>query len=80
VRARMAVTELLKESREWRRFFRSLCDESFLALRSQSWQFRDELAQRGHNFPKGSAELEDALFGLARELLPDSPAAQWDEE
>ena len=80
MRARLAVMELLKESPEWRHFFRSLCEESFLALRSQAWQFRDELAQRGYHFPKGSAELEDALFGLARELLPDSPAAQWDEE
>ena len=25
-------------------------------------------------------ELEDALFELASELLPDSPAAEWDEE
>jgi hypothetical protein len=24
--------------------------------------------------------VEDALLGLARELLPDSPAAQWDAE
>ena len=24
--------------------------------------------------------MEDSLLGLARELLPDSPAAQWDAE
>ena len=24
--------------------------------------------------------MEDALLGLARELLPDTPAAQWDPE
>ena len=25
-------------------------------------------------------EVEDSLLGLARELLPDTPAAQWDAE
>ena len=39
---------------------------------------RDELKGRGKRFE--TYEVEDALPGLARELLPDSPAAQWDAE
>jgi hypothetical protein len=49
-----------------------------LRLRSQAPQFRDELKERGHVFP--TEEVEDALLGLARELLPDTPAAKWDTE
>jgi hypothetical protein len=47
-------------------------------LRSQTWQFRDELKDRGIQFQ--ADEVEDALLGLARELLPNTPAAQWDAE
>jgi hypothetical protein len=46
--------------------------------RSQAWQFRDELKDRGHKLQ--ADEVEDALLGLARDLLPASPAAQWDHE
>jgi hypothetical protein len=80
VRARTAVLELLKGSSEWRSFFRACCEASPFRLRSQVWQFRDELAERGHKYSgRGNPELEDALFGLARELMPSSPAARWDE-
>ncbi len=69
-----AIKDLLKESLEWRRFFKLCCQESSLTLRSQAWQFRDELAERGHSFAK--SDIEDVLLRLARELLPDSPAGQ----
>jgi len=73
--------ELLKRSSEWRYFFRACCETSPFRLRSQVWQFREELAGRGHEYPdRGNSELEDALVGLARELLPNSRAARWDEE
>jgi hypothetical protein len=45
-------------------------------LVAQAWQFRDELKERGHRFP--AKEVEDALLGLARDLLPESAAAGWD--
>src|SRR5918993_2805244 len=47
-------------------------------LRSQAWRFREELEDLGNQFQ--TEEVEDALLGLARELLPDTPAAQWDAE
>jgi hypothetical protein len=78
MKARTALLDLFKESSEWRTFFRSCCEMSSLRLRSQSWQFRDELKDRGNQFQ--ADEVEDALLGLARELLPDTPAAQWDAE
>lgn len=78
MKVRTALLELFKESREWRAFFRSCCEYSALRLRVQSWQFRDELKDRGNQFQ--ADEVEDALLGLARELLPDTPAAQWDAE
>jgi hypothetical protein len=78
MKGRTALLELFKESSEWRAFFRSCCEISASRLRSQSWQFRDELKDQGHEFQTG--EMEDALLGLARELLPDAPAARWDAE
>jgi hypothetical protein len=78
MKVRTALLKLFKESLEWRTYFRSCCAYSSLRLRSQTWQFRDELKERGHRF--GSEEVEDALLGLARELLPSSPAARWDAE
>jgi hypothetical protein len=78
MKARTALLELLKESSEWRSFFRSCCETSAFRLRSQTWQFREELKERGHGFL--TEEMEDSLLGLARELLPDTPAAQWDAQ
>ena len=78
MKARTALLELLKESGRWRTFFRSCCESSALRLRSQVWQFHDELEERGNQFQED--EVEDALLELARELLPESPAAQWDTE
>jgi hypothetical protein len=76
--ARTALLELFKESSGWRAFFRSYCETSPSRLRSQAWQFCDELKDRGHKLQ--SEEVEDSLLGLAMELLPDTPAAQWDAE
>jgi hypothetical protein len=78
MKARTALLELFKESSRWRAFFRSCCETSALRLRSQAWQVCDELAARGHKLQ--ADEVEDSLLGLARELLPDTPAAQWDAE
>lgn len=78
MKARTSLLELFKDSHEWRAFFRSCSETSALRLRSQAWQFRDELKERGHELQ--AEEVEDALLGLARELLPDAPAARWDAE
>ena len=78
MKARTALLELFKDSSGWRAFFRSCCETSALRLRSQVWQFRDELKDRGHKL-RGD-EVEDSLLGLARELLANTPAAQWDAE
>jgi hypothetical protein len=75
MKARTALIALLKESRDWRRFYKEGCETSALRLRSQTWQFRDELLVRGHALER--EEIEDSLFGLARELFPESPAASW---
>jgi hypothetical protein len=61
-----------------RSFFRSCCETSAFRLRSQAPQFCDKLKDRGHQFQ--AEEVEDSLLGLARDLLPDTLAAQWDAE
>jgi hypothetical protein len=78
MKARTTLLELFRESNRWRTFFRSCCETSALRLRSQASQFRDELKERDHGFL--TEEVEDSLLGLARELLPDTPAAHWDAE
>jgi hypothetical protein len=78
MKASTALLELFKESSEWRAFFRSCCETSAFRLRTQAPQFCDELKARSHGFP--IEEVKDVLLGLARELLPDTPAAKWDTE
>ena len=78
MKARTALLKLFKESWEWRAFFRSCCETSAFRLRSQVWQFRNDLKDRGNAFQPD--EVEDALLGLARELLTNTPAAKWDAE
>jgi hypothetical protein len=78
MKARSALLELFKGSQEWRTFFRSCSESSAFRLRTQTWQFCNELKDRGHKLR--AEEVEDALPGLARELLPDTPAVQWDTE
>jgi hypothetical protein len=78
MKARSARLELFKESSGWRAFFSSCCERSAFRLRSQAWQFREELKDRGNQFQ--ADEVEDALLWLARGLLPGTPGAQWDAE
>jgi hypothetical protein len=78
MKARTALLELFNDSSEWRACFRSCCETNAFSLRSQVWQFRNELKERGHGFL--TEEVEDSLLGLARDLLPDTPAARWDAE
>src|SRR5215208_3756778 len=78
MKARTTLLELFKKSSGWRAFFRSCCETSAFRLRSQAPQFCDEVNDRGNQFQ--ADEMEDALLGLARDLLPDTPAAQWDAE
>ena len=78
MKARTTLLELFKESSEWRVFFRSCCENSAFRWRSQAWQFREELKEWSHGLL--TEEVEDSLLGLARELLPYTPAAQWDAE
>jgi hypothetical protein len=78
MKGRTALLKLFKGSSGWRTFFRSCCETSPSRLRSQTWQFWDELADRSHKLQ--AEEVENSLLGLARNLLPDTPAAQWDAE
>jgi hypothetical protein len=78
MKTRTVLLALFKESHEWRSVFRSCCETNALRLRSQAWQFCDELVDRGHKLQ--AEEVEDSLLGLARELLPHTPAARWDAE
>ena len=78
MKARTALLELFKKSSGWRDFFRSCCETSALRLRSQAWQFCEELNDRGHKLQ--AHEVENSLLGLARNLLRDTPAAHWDAE
>ena len=78
MKASTALLELFKDSSGWRAFFRTCCETSTFRLRSQVWQFRNELKDRGNAFQ--AEEVEDSLLGLVRELLPDSPGAQWDTD
>jgi hypothetical protein len=78
MKTRTALLEVFKDSSEWRAFFRSCCETSAFRLRSQAWQFREELNDQGNQYQE--VEVEDSLLELARELLPDTPAAKWDTE
>src|SRR5215204_5012355 len=78
MRTTTALLELFTEEREWRLFFRSCCEMRTRCLMAQAWQLGDELMERG--YPCQAQEVEDALLGLARDLLPESVAAQWDAE
>jgi hypothetical protein len=78
MKARTALLALFKKSSEWRAFFRSCSENSAFRLRTQAWQFCNELKDRGNHFLVD--DVEDQMLGLARELLPDTPAAQWDAE
>ena len=73
--ATIALVRLLKENKDYRRLFKGCSRTSAFRLRSQGWQFREELAQRGHVVPLD--EVQDSLFELVRELLPETPGADF---
>jgi len=75
VRTKTALVELLKESRDLRTFFKGCCNTSAFRLRSQAWQFRDELLVWG--VAASLEAVQDALLELARDLFPDSPGADF---
>lgn len=76
--ASKALAELLRDSEEWRAFFRRCCEEGPLRVRAVVRQWREELEERGHVV--AVTDLEDALMVAARKLLPDSPGAEWDPD
>jgi hypothetical protein len=78
MKASSALLELFKDEQVWRQFFRSCCETGTHRLMAQAWQFGDELKERGNRFL--AEEVEVALLGLARDLLPESVAAGWDAE
>src|SRR5215207_6276956 len=67
----------MRDSEEWRGFFRQCCEASPFRLRSQARQWRDDLHNRGQDVDL--EDVGDALCDLAGVLLPDSPGAVWDE-
>jgi hypothetical protein len=75
MKTRSALVELLKDNRDSRTFFKVCCKYSAFRLRSQAYRFRDELLERGHAAPLD--KVEDTLFELARQLLPETPAADF---
>ena len=76
--ATRAVADLIRESLKYRRFFKQCCETSAFRLRSQAWQFGEELLDWGQPF--SHEDLEDALLTIARKVLPETPAAAWDVE
>lgn len=76
--ANKALGDLLRDSEEWREFFRRCCEEGPLRVRAVVLQWRAELEDRGHIVPV--EDLEDALMNAARKLLPDTPGAEWDPD
>lgn len=76
--ARAAVVELFRAEADWRRIFGRACRASAARLRAIAPQVADELAELGQRFTV--VQVENALLALAREKVPDSPAAQWDAE
>lgn len=76
--ASKVLGDLLRDSEEWRVFFRRCCEEGPLRVRAVVLQWHEELEERGHTL--AVEELEDALMNAARKLLPDSPGAEWDPD
>ena len=75
MQTRTAIVELLKESRDWRTFFKGCANTNAFRLRAQAWQFREELAERDYVAELGA--VQDTLFELACELFPESPGADF---
>ncbi len=56
---------------DYAHFFQLCAESGPHRLYDQAWQFRAELLERGKTAPL--PDVEDALFELARERLPESP-------
>lgn len=67
------VEKLIMSEPEWGHFFQMCCSDGVERLEGQVWQFRDELADYGQRHRLD--DVQDALFDLARELVPESLAA-----
>jgi hypothetical protein len=78
MKATTAVADLLRDSDEYRAFFRRCCETSADRLTSQAWQFGEELERR--DVVVDLEDLRDALLTLARKVLPDSPGSTWPVE
>ncbi|MDP9477662.1 MAG: hypothetical protein M3R38_18590 [Actinomycetota bacterium] len=76
--ASKALGNLLRDSKEWRGFFRRCCEEGPLRVRAVVHQWRKELEARGRVV--AAEDLEDALMVAAHKLLPDSLGARWDPD
>lgn len=76
--ASAALLDLFEEDRGWWRLFEEYCQTRIFCLTAQAWQFHDELRDRGHEFE--SEEVEGVLLTLARDLLPESAATEWNVE
>jgi hypothetical protein len=71
------LRKLIESEKEWAHTYQMHCESGAVALEKQAWQFREELEERLHRrLPPYS--VEDALFDLAGELCPESPAADED--
>ena len=75
MRTKTALVELPKDRRDLRVFFKGCCEASAARLRAQSWQFRDELADRG--YVVNVRVVQDSVFELARNLFSESPGADF---
>jgi hypothetical protein len=75
VRTKTALVELPKDRRDLRVFFKGCCEASAARLRVQSWQFREELADRG--YVVNVREVQDSVFELTRDLFSESPGADF---
>ena len=75
MRTKTAIVEQLKTDRGLRLFYKRCCDTSAFRLRSQGWQFRQVLAERG--YVASLESVQDTLFELARDLFPESPGADF---
>lgn len=75
MKTKTALVELLKERHDWHTFYKGCCNKSAFRLRAQAYRYRDELAEQG--YVADLSAVQDTLFELARDLFPDSPAADF---
>lgn len=69
-----ALLRLLRKA-DWQHFFQACCQDGVVRLEAQAWQFQEELCERQGRKNYIITDVQDALFDLARELMPETPAA-----